>query len=103
MNQKTVTRADLIEAVYRLSVALSRTQAREIFETTLEEICQTLIRGESVKLQSFGLFDVRWKRERVGRNPLTGEEVPITPRRVLVFKPSTLLKARINPFRAPIL
>jgi integration host factor subunit alpha len=94
--RKTTTRADLLEAVYSSSPVLSRAQAREIFEIALEEISEALVRGESVKLRSFGLFTIRSKRERIGRNPRTGVEVPITPRRVLTFKPSPVLTASIN-------
>ncbi len=93
---KTTTRADLLEAVYSSSPVLSRAQAREIFEIALEEISDALVRGESVKLRSFGLFSIRSKRERIGRNPRTGVEVPITPRRVLTFKPSPVLTASLN-------
>ncbi len=93
---KTTTRADLLEAVYSSSPILSRAQAREIFEIALEEISDALVRGESVKLRSFGLFSIRSKRERIGRNPRTGVEVPITPRRVLTFKPSPVLTACLN-------
>lgn len=99
--RKTTTRADLLEAVYSSSPVLSRAQAREIFEIALEEISDALVRGESVKLRSFGLFAVRSKRERIGRNPRTGVEVPITPRRVLTFKPSPVLTASINGTTLP--
>ena len=75
---------------------LSRAKAKEIFEMALEEISNSLVRGEPVKLRSFGLFLVRTKRERIGRNPRTGVEVPIKPRRVLTFKPSPVLCASIN-------
>ena len=92
---KTVTRADLCEAVYQ-NVGLSRTESAELVESVLREIADRLVTGESVKLSSFGTFVVRSKNQRVGRNPKTGEEVPILPRRVLVFKPSNVLKARIN-------
>lgn len=94
--RQTATRADLLDAVYVSCPSLSRTEAREIFEMTLEEITETLVRGEQVKLRSFGLFSVREKRERMGRNPRTGVEVPITPRRVLTFKASPVLLARVN-------
>ena len=95
MTQKTVTRADLAEAVYG-SVGLSRTESAELVERVLSEICDCLAAGETVKLSSFGSFIVRSKGERVGRNPKTGVEVPIDPRRVMVFKPSNVLKAHIN-------
>jgi integration host factor subunit alpha len=95
MGGKTVTRADLCEAVYQ-KVGLSRSESAELVESVLDEIADCLVTGESVKLSSFGTFIVRSKTERVGRNPKTGEEVPILPRRVLVFKPSNVLKQRIN-------
>jgi integration host factor subunit alpha len=95
MGGKTVTRADLCEAVYN-KVGLSRTESAELVEMVLNEISESIVRGESVKLSSFGSFIVREKGERIGRNPKTGEEVPIEPRRVMVFKPSNVLKSRIN-------
>jgi len=93
--QRTVTRVDLAEAVYRC-VGLSRKESASLVQSVLEELADALIRDESVKLSSFGRFLVRAKPERIGRNPKTGIEVPITQRRVLVFKPSHVLKARIN-------
>ncbi|NIX77621.1 integration host factor subunit alpha [Microvirga terricola] len=95
MAGKTVTRADLSEAVYQ-KVGLSRTESAELVERVLAEICDSLAEGETVKLSSFGSFVVRSKGERIGRNPKTGVEVPIDPRRVMVFKPSNVLKAYIN-------
>jgi integration host factor subunit alpha len=95
-NRKTATRADLLNAVYTSCPGLSRAQAKQIFEMALEEIADALVSGEPVKLRSFGLFAVRAKRERIGRNPRTGVEVPITPRRVLTFKPSPVLTAAVN-------
>jgi integration host factor subunit alpha len=95
MAGKTVTRADLCEVVYQ-KVGLSRTESAELVERVLQEITDCIERGETVKLSSFGSFIVRSKGERVGRNPKTGVEVPISPRRVMVFKPSNILKARIN-------
>ena len=92
---RTVTRADLAEAVYR-KVGLSRAESAELVQSFLEEICAAAERGETVKLSSFGSFVVRSKSQRIGRNPKTGVEVPILPRRVMVFKPSNVLKARIN-------
>ncbi len=92
---QTVTRADLAEAVYQ-KVGLSRTESAAFVEMVLAEMSDTIARGETVKLSSFGSFVVRSKGERIGRNPKTGVEVPITPRRVMVFKPSNILKARIN-------
>jgi integration host factor subunit alpha len=95
MTEKTITRAQLSEAVYQ-EVGLSRNESADLLEAVLGEISTALSRGESVKISSFGSFSVRSKGERVGRNPKTGEEVPILPRRVLVFRPSQLLKKRIN-------
>ncbi len=95
MAEKTVTRADLFEAVHQ-EVGLSRTESASMVEAVLEEIAATLERGETVKLSSFGSFSVRQKGSRMGRNPKTGEEVPIEPRRVLVFRPSHVLKEQIN-------
>ncbi len=95
MSGRTITRADLCEAVYQ-KVGLSRTESAELVEMVLQEISDSLTRGESVKLSSFGSFVVRSKGERVGRNPKTGEEVPIAPRRVMVFKPSNVLKQKMN-------
>ncbi|MCH7929365.1 MAG: integration host factor subunit alpha [Proteobacteria bacterium] len=95
MPSKTVTRADLIEAVYQ-EVGLSRKESAQLVESVLELIAGTLASGESVKISSFGTFSVRRKAQRIGRNPKTGEEVPILPRRVLVFRASHVLKNRIN-------
>lgn len=95
MTGKTVTRAQLSEAVYQ-EVGLSRNESAELVESVLEEIAQSLSRDEVVKISSFGSFLVRQKGERIGRNPKTGEEVPILPRKVLVFRPSHVLKNRIN-------
>jgi integration host factor subunit alpha len=91
MGGKTLTRMDLAEAVYQ-KVGLSRTESAELVELVLDMIADSVVKGRSVKLSSFGSFVVRQKNERIGRNPKTGEEVPITPRRVMVFKPSHVLK-----------
>jgi len=95
MTENTITRAQLSEAVYQ-EVGLSRNESADLLESVLEEVANALGRGESVKISSFGSFSVRSKGQRVGRNPKTGEEVPILPRRVLVFRPSQLLKNSIN-------
>ncbi len=95
MPGKTVTRADLTEAVNQ-EVGLSRNESAQLVESVLEEISSTLARGELLKVSSFGTFSVRDKAQRIGRNPKTGEEVPILPRRVLVFRASHVLKDRIN-------
>jgi integration host factor subunit alpha len=92
---RTVTRVDLAEAVYR-RIGLSRKESAMLVQSVLDEIADALIDGEPVKLSSFGRFLVRSKSERIGRNPKTGVEAPITPRRVMVFKPSNILKARVN-------
>ncbi len=95
LNGKTLTRADLAEAVFE-KVGLPRNEAAELVELVLKQIVYALERGESIKLSSFGSFGLRQKSERVGRNPKTGEIVPITPRRVIVFKASNIMKERIN-------
>jgi integration host factor subunit alpha len=95
MASKTVTRAELGEAVYR-KVGLSRAESAELVEQVLSEIRDSLAAEEDVKLSGFGSFLVRSKGERVGRNPKTGVEVPIEKRRVLMFKPSLNLKAHMN-------
>lgn len=95
MSGKTLTRADLAEAVFQ-KVGLPRNESAEIVELVLREIVASLERGDAVKLSSFGSFGIRDKGERVGRNPKTGQEVPITPRRVLVFRASNIMKQRIN-------
>lgn len=93
--QRTVTRVDLAEAVYR-RIGLSRKESALLVQSVLDEMARSLLAGEPVKLSSFGRFYVRAKSARVGRNPKTGIEVPITPRRVVVFKPSHVLKGRID-------
>lgn len=100
MAGRTITRADLSEAIYQ-KVGLSRMDSAALVEEILEEIRNALIAGETVKLSSFGSFVVREKNERIGRNPKTGIEVPIKPRRVMVFKPSNVLKAKINGIDIP--
>lgn len=95
MSEKTLTRMDLSEAVFR-EVGLSRNESSDLVEGILKHLSDALVRGESVKISSFGTFSVRSKTARVGRNPKTGEEVPITPRRVLSFRPSHLMKDRVN-------
>ncbi len=95
MAGKTITRADLSEAVHR-EVGLSRSESLDLVNQVLQEISDTLVKGEPVKLSSFGTFEVRFKKERIGRNPKTKEEVPITPRRVLTFRASQVMKKKIN-------
>ncbi len=95
MAGKTLTRADLSEAVHR-KIGLSRTESADLVKSVLDLVSDTLVEGQPVKLSSFGTFMVRSKNGRIGRNPKTGEEVPITPRRVLVFRPSQVMKNVIN-------
>ncbi|MEM9048622.1 MAG: integration host factor subunit alpha [Pseudomonadota bacterium] len=95
MSEKTLTRLDLTEAVYR-EVGLSRNESAQLVESVLELMSDALVRGETVKISSFGTFNVRSKNRRIGRNPKTGEEVPIEPRRVLVFRASHIMKDKVN-------
>ena len=95
MAGNTVTRADLTDAVYR-AVGISRNESAAFVERVLEEMATSLEKGETVKISSFGTFSVRDKKLRMGRNPKTGEEVPIAPRRVVTFRASHVLKDRIN-------
>lgn len=94
MGQKTLTRMDLSEAVFR-EVGLSRNESADLVEAVLNHMSDALVEGEQVKISSFGTFSIRDKAARVGRNPKTGEEVPINPRRVLTFRPSHLMKDRV--------
>ena len=95
MAGNTLTRADLADALVQ-KVGLPRNESQEMVERILAEISDALAAGEQVKLSSFGSFGIRSKAQRIGRNPKTGREVPITPRRVLVFRPSNIMKVRIN-------
>ena len=94
MADNTLTRMDLSEAVFR-EVGLSRNESAQLVESVLDHVSDALVKGEQVKISSFGTFSVRTKSARVGRNPKTGEEVPINPRRVLTFRPSHLMKDRV--------
>ncbi len=91
----TLTRAELGEAVHN-AIGLSRAESSQLVETVLDKVSDALIAGENVKISSFGSFILRDKNRRIGRNPKTGEEVPIEPRRVLTFRPSQILRERIN-------
>ncbi|PIB24301.1 integration host factor subunit alpha [Amylibacter kogurei] len=95
MADQTLTRLDLAESVFR-EVGLSRNESADLVEGVLQHISDALVRGESVKISSFGTFNLRDKTARVGRNPKTGEEVPITPRRVLSFRPSHVMKDKVS-------
>ena len=92
---QTVTRADLGEAVYQ-EVGLSRNESMDLLEMVIDFMGDALVKGKTVKVSSFGSFSSRQKKQRIGRNPKTGEEVPILPRKVLVFRPSQVLKSRVN-------
>ena len=94
MNSKTLTRTVLSEAVYR-ELGLSRAESAELVENVINHICDALVRGEQVKISSFGTFRVREKKARIGRNPKTGIDAPITPRRVISFRPSQLMKDNV--------
>lgn len=96
----TVTRAQLAETIYA-QIGLSRNDSADLLETVLGRVAAALEVGESVKISGFGTFSVRQKGRRIGRNPKTGIEVPIMPRRVLVFRPSQVLKARVNGLTIP--
>ena len=91
MTGKTITRADLVEALARRA-NMQRADANRLLTRMLEMVQDSLVDGDTVKLSRFGNFNVRAKRQRVGRNPKTGEEVPITPRRVVTFRPSQMLR-----------
>ena len=94
MSETTLTRMDLSEAVFN-AVGLSRNDSAQLVESVIQHMSDALVRGESVKISSFGTFSVRDKAARVGRNPKTGEEVPIHPRRVMTFRPSHLMKEKV--------
>lgn len=94
MSGHTLTRLDLAEAVFR-EVGLSRNESADLVEAVIDHISDALVRGENVKISSFGTFNIRDKNARIGRNPKTGKEVPIHPRRVLSFRPSNLMKDKV--------
>ena len=96
----TITRAHIAEMIYT-QVGLSRNESADLLEDVLDRIALHLENGESVKISGFGTFSIRQKGRRIGRNPKTGEEVPILPRRVLVFRPSHVLKAHVNGTTGP--
>ena len=95
MSSKTLTRIELSEAVYR-EVGLSRNESAELVETVLNQISNALIKGEQVKISAFGTFSTRNKKQRIGRNPKTGKEIPITSRRVISFKASQIMKEKVE-------
>ncbi len=95
MKKPTLTRADLSEAVYH-EIGLSRSESAQLVEQVLDTMSEAIVSGQNVKVSSFGSFIIRKKGGRIGRNPKTGQEVPIEPRRVLTFRPSQILRDRIN-------
>ena len=97
MAGNTITRSQLSEAVYQ-EVGLSRNESADLLDSVLNKISDTLAGGDSVKISSFGSFSVREKGQRVGRNPKTGEEIPISARRVVTFRPGQKLKQRVEAY-----
>jgi integration host factor subunit alpha len=95
----TVTKAEIIDAVYERVGGFSKKEAAEVVEAVFDEMKETLAKGEKIKISGFGNFVVRDKKERTGRNPKTGKPIPISARRVLTFKPSQVLKGVLNPHR----
>jgi integration host factor subunit alpha len=95
MTEKTLTRADLSAAIYR-DIGLSLSESSELVDAVIDEVSKALAEGYQVKLSSFGTFSLRRKKQRIGRNPKTGVEVPITPRTVLTFNASNILKKKVN-------
>ena len=93
--EKTTTRSTLSEAVFK-NVGLSRNESSSLVDSVFTEILKSLISGKDVKISSFGTFVVRRKRERIGRNPKTGQEVPITARNVVTFRASNVLKSKVD-------
>ena len=93
--KSTVTKADIVESVYQ-KIGFSKKEASELVEMVFDQLKNTLCVGEKVKISGFGNFVVREKKERVGRNPQTGEQIKISARRVLTFRPSQVLKAILN-------
>ena len=98
MTGSTLTRSDLSEAVYR-EIGLSRNESSDLVETILDRIASALVDGDTVKISSFGTFAVREKGARMGRNPKTGEDIPISARRVVTFRPGQKLKARVEELK----
>jgi integration host factor subunit alpha len=101
ISKKAVTRVELSDAVYRTKAGLTRTESSAMVDFVLKEITDAIAQGETVKFSSFGTFLVRKKGQRIGRNPKTGVEVPIVPRRVVLFKASALMKQKIQSKSKP--
>lgn len=94
-----MTKAEIIDAVYEKVGGFSKKEAAEIVEAVFDTMKEVLSEGEKIKISGFGNFVVRSKKERVGRNPQTGDPIPISARRVLTFKPSQVLKGILNPHK----
>lgn len=94
-----MTKAEIIDSVYEKVGGFSKKESAEIVETVFDTMKEVLARGEKIKISGFGNFVVREKKQRIGRNPQTGDPIPISARRVLTFKPSQVLKAILNPHR----
>lgn len=97
MSDSSLTKADLVEKLYE-DLGFNKREAKELVETFFEEIREALENNEMVKLSGFGNFELRDKKQRPGRNPKTGEEIPITARRVVTFKPGQKLRARVEAY-----
>jgi integration host factor subunit alpha len=95
-----VTKSDIADHLFN-ELGLNKREAKDLIESFCEEIRTALERGEEVKLSGFGNFDLTEKQERPGRNPKTGEEIPITARRIVTFRPSQKLKARVETYAGP--
>jgi integration host factor subunit alpha len=97
----SMTKAEIIDAIYEKVGGFSKKEAAEIVEAVFDSMKDVLTQGEKIKISGFGNFVVRYKKQRIGRNPQTGEPIPISARRVLTFKPSQVLKAILNPHKSP--
>lgn len=95
-----MTKAEIVDSVYERVGGFSKKEAAEVVEAVFDTMKETLASGEKIKISGFGNFDVRDKKQRVGRNPQTGDPIPISARRVLTFKPSQVLKGILNPHKA---
>ena len=96
----TLTRAELSDAVHR-EIGLSRAESAHLVESVLDHVAEALLAGRNVKISSFGSFILRDKSRRIGRNPKTGEEIPITARTVVTFRPGQKLKERVEAYAGP--
>ncbi len=94
-DEGTMTKADIVETIYE-RIGFSKKESADIVELVFDTIKETLEKGEKIKISGFGNFVVRSKRPRIGRNPQTGQEIEISARRVLTFRPSQVLKSALN-------